>query len=96
MTAVSPGTPNTPISNVAGQGGDLVRLLSPSSTPDRPWLDESIRILESWGLQVDVGRHALDEHAYMAGHDHDRLADLNDAFRDPAVRANGRGVGRPA
>jgi muramoyltetrapeptide carboxypeptidase len=69
------------------QVGDLVRLLSPSSPPDRRWLDESIRILESWGLQVDVGRHALDEHAYMAGHDHDRLADLNDAFKDPAVRA---------
>lgn len=44
-------------------------------------------MLESWGLQVDVGRHALDEHGYMAGGDDDRLTDLNGAFRDPAVRA---------
>jgi muramoyltetrapeptide carboxypeptidase len=69
------------------QRGERVRLVSPSSPPDRQWLEESIQLLQSWGLQVDAGRHALDEHAYMAGRDADRLADLNDAFRDPSVRA---------
>ena len=48
---------------------------------------ESVEVLESWGLRVDVGRHVLDEWGYMAGRDEDRLADLNDAFRDPTVRA---------
>ena len=69
------------------QPGDRVRLVSPASFPDRPWLDHCIAALQSWGLTVEVGPHALDEHGYMAGTDADRLADLNDAFRDPAVRA---------
>ena len=56
-------------------GGDLVRLVSPSSPPDRSWLAESVEVLESWGLRVDVGRHVLDEWGYMAGRDEDRLAE---------------------
>lgn len=69
------------------RAGDRVRLVSPASYPDRAWLDESIEILTGWGLEVEVGEHALDEWGYMAGRDHERLADLNDAFRDPGVRA---------
>jgi muramoyltetrapeptide carboxypeptidase len=67
--------------------GDRVQLLSPASWPDPEWLQASIDILESWGLLVDVGAHALDRWGYMAGRDEDRLADLNNAFRDPGVRA---------
>jgi muramoyltetrapeptide carboxypeptidase len=67
--------------------GDLVRLLSPASYPDESWVRESTEILTSWGLVVDVGKHALDEWGYMAGHDGDRLEDLNAAYRDPDVRA---------
>jgi muramoyltetrapeptide carboxypeptidase len=67
--------------------GDRVRLVSPASFPSREWLAESIGILQSWGLTVEVGDHALDQWGYMAGHDQDRLDDLNDAFRDPGVRA---------
>jgi muramoyltetrapeptide carboxypeptidase len=29
----------------------------------------------------------LEQHGFLAGRDDDRLADLNDAFRDPGVRA---------
>lgn len=43
--------------------------------------------LESWGLIAEVGKHALDQWGYLAGRDEDRLSDLNDAFRDPGVRA---------
>ena len=67
--------------------GDRVRLVSPSSRPTKSWLAESVEVLESWGLVVEVGAHALDEWGYMAGRDEDRLADLNDAFADPGVRA---------
>jgi muramoyltetrapeptide carboxypeptidase len=67
--------------------GDRVRLVSPSSFPSREWLETSIEILESWELQVEVGEHALDRWGFMAGHDRDRLGDLNDAFRDSGVRA---------
>src|SRR4051794_26355981 len=67
--------------------GDTVRLVSPASFPAREGLTAAIETLEGWGLRVEVGQHALDQWGYMAGPDQDRLDDLNDAFRDPAVRA---------
>jgi len=67
--------------------GDLVRLVSPASYP--PQIDIAVNsdVLASWGLRCDTGAHVLDEHGYMAGTDADRLKDLNNAFRDPEVRA---------
>ncbi|OXM50441.1 LD-carboxypeptidase [Amycolatopsis alba DSM 44262] len=67
--------------------GDRVRLVSPASYPSPELLAESVTVLESWGLVVEIGAHALDQWGYMAGRDEDRLADLDDAFRDPGVRA---------
>lgn len=71
------------------QVGDRVRLVSPSSFPDRAGLEEAIGILKRWDLEVEVevGEHALGQWGFMAGRDEDRLSDLNDAFRDPGVRA---------
>lgn len=43
-------------------------------------------MLSSWGLQVELGRHALDRAGYLAGPDQARLADVNEALRDPGVR----------
>jgi muramoyltetrapeptide carboxypeptidase len=51
------------------------------------WVLASTSILTNWGLTVDVGKHALAERGYMAGHDRDRLEDLNAAYHDPDVRA---------
>lgn len=67
--------------------GDAVRLVSPSgpTRPDR--VARGIELLESWGLRVQTGRHVFDRNGYLAGHDDDRLKDLNEAFEDPAVRA---------
>ncbi|MHB1447303.1 MAG: S66 peptidase family protein [Acidimicrobiales bacterium] len=67
--------------------GQRVALVSPASYPEPRWVDESVAILESWGLEVRVGRHVLDSHGYMAGSDQDRLSDLNGAIRDPEIRA---------
>lgn len=67
--------------------GDRVRLVSPASYPDEAGVEKSVRILERWGLVAEVAEHALARYGYMAGRDSDRLADLNDAFRDPGVRA---------
>jgi len=69
------------------QQGDLVRLVSPASYPPHSDIGVNIRILESWGLRCDTGQHILDQHGYMAGSDADRLSDLNNAYRDPNVRA---------
>ncbi len=67
--------------------GDRVRLVSPASYPDKAAVDRWLAILESWGLVPDVAPHALDEWGYMAGTDQDRRDDLNEAFRDPEIRA---------
>lgn len=67
--------------------GDKVRLVSPASYPPAEWIEESVRILEGWGLIAEVAEHAVARYGYMAGRDCERLADLNEAFRDPGVRA---------
>ncbi len=82
--------------------GDAVRLVSPSTTPDRGRLARGIEVLSDWGLNVEVGEHALDSFGHgLAGSDRDRLGDLNDALRDPNVRAvfatrGGEGASRVA
>jgi muramoyltetrapeptide carboxypeptidase len=67
--------------------GDKVRFVSPASSPDKDQVVRAANILESWGLSVDFGQHAFDRFDFFAGSDEDRLADLNAAFRDPAIRA---------
>jgi muramoyltetrapeptide carboxypeptidase len=67
--------------------GDTVRLVSPSgpTRPDR--VARGVALLTGWGLRVEVGRHAYDRNGFLAGTDADRLTDLNEALRDPTVRA---------
>jgi len=68
--------------------GDNVALVAPAS----PWENRSemlraLGALEAWGLKVKRGQHVDDRHAYLAGRDEDRAADLNAAYADPEVRA---------
>ena len=67
--------------------GDRVRFVSPASTPDREACLARAAVLEGWGLRVDFGPHAFAEHGWYAGTDDQRLNDLNQAFRDPEIRA---------
>ncbi|WP_433604778.1 S66 peptidase family protein [Dactylosporangium sp. CA-139114] len=67
--------------------GDRVRVVSPASAPGEEWARQVMATLAGWGLRPELGDHALDRRGFMAGTDADRLADLNDALRDPGVRA---------
>ncbi|MFG1991029.1 LD-carboxypeptidase [Actinoplanes sp. NPDC048988] len=67
--------------------GDLVALVSPSGATDPARTEAAARTLQMWGLRVQVGAHAHGRHGNLAGTDEQRLADLNAALRDPAVRA---------
>jgi len=70
------------------RAGDRVRLVSPASTPEREKVAYGAAMLEGWGLRVEMGAHVFDRHGhFLAGKDDDRLADVNDALRDPGVRA---------
>lgn len=67
--------------------GDTVRFVSPASTPEPAVVEQAARYLESLGLVVEIAPHVFDSWGYLAGTDEHRLADLNDALRDPKVRA---------
>lgn len=67
--------------------GDKVRFVSPASPPDEEQVFRRAKILQGWGLEVDFGEHAFRKGAYLAGTDEERLADFNEALRDPDVRA---------
>ena len=55
------------------QPGDRVRLLSPASPPDPEKVAVGIRLLESWGLKVEIGAHAFDRHGhFLSGKNEDR------------------------
>ena len=81
----SPRTPTLPARLLPG---DRVVIVSPSSWPEaREDLDQLVTTLESWGLRPELSAHVMDRYGYMAGTVADRLADINEALRDPEVRA---------
>lgn len=45
-----------------------------------------MEILAGWGLKPELAPHVFDRHGYLAGSDAARVADINDALRDPEVR----------
>lgn len=70
--------------------GDHVRFVSPASPVPKDGLKNGTKVLEDLGLVVEYGKHVFDTEDtidYLAGKDEDRLADINDALRDPDVKA---------
>ncbi len=65
------------------QPGDLVRFVSPASSPESDAIDRRAEILRNWSLRVDIAPHAFDKVGYLAGTDEARLADLTEAFSIP-------------
>ncbi|NUO56511.1 MAG: LD-carboxypeptidase [Hamadaea sp.] len=76
-----------PVRPAALVAGDLVALVSPSGPVRSVRADAAVGVLTGWELRTRLGRHALARTGYLAGTDEQRLADLNDAFADPEVRA---------
>jgi muramoyltetrapeptide carboxypeptidase len=79
-------TPAAPIRPAGLRPGDLVALVATSGWMRPERVEAAVEVLTGWGLRVRVGDNALRRHFYLAGTDQQRLADLNAAFRDPAVR----------
>ncbi|RJU01861.1 LD-carboxypeptidase [Arthrobacter frigidicola] len=72
------------------RAGDRVGLVSPSGPADAAKIDRALRLLEEWGLEPVLGRHARDVHPrapYLAGSDADRAADLQDLVCDDSIAA---------
>lgn len=70
--------------------GDRVRFVSPASPAPKGSLKRTAKVLEDLGLVVEYGDHVYDVNDtidYLAGKDEDRLSDINDALRDPGIKA---------
>jgi len=67
--------------------GDTVMLVSPSGPPSAERVARGADLLSAWGLRVELGADVYGRHSFYAGTDYQRLAALNGALRDPAVRA---------
>lgn len=68
--------------------GDTIGIVSPSSGMwKRSELWRAIDNLEKLGYKVKTGKHAYNNHHYLAGTDEERAQDLMDAFADPDIDA---------
>jgi muramoyltetrapeptide carboxypeptidase len=79
--------------------GDVIGVVSPAAAVDETNLRAGVQVLEHAGFRVRLGAAALKKAGYLAGTDRERLADLNEMFRDPEVKAilatrGGYGSGR--
>jgi muramoyltetrapeptide carboxypeptidase len=66
--------------------GDTVALVAPSGPVREERVAGAIALLSRWGLRVAPGVDVYARHGFLAGTDAQRLAGLNAALADPAVR----------
>jgi muramoyltetrapeptide carboxypeptidase len=67
--------------------GDEVAIVSPAFAIDETKVNESVKILEEWGLKVHVGRNVLKTEGPFAGSDAERLADFSDMTSRKEIKA---------
>lgn len=48
------------------RAGDRVRLVSPASRPETEGVRRGAEILGSWGLEVEIGRHAFESFGHYS------------------------------
>jgi muramoyltetrapeptide carboxypeptidase len=65
----------------------VVGVIAPSGALDEQRLQAGMKVLEGWGLRVEVGRAVLARQAYLAGDDEARRADLQAMLEAEHVRA---------
>lgn len=68
--------------------GQTIGIVAPARKVDRHKLLEGIRIIESWGLKVEIGKYCFEkDNAYLAATDAKRLSDLQFMLDSPSVSA---------
>ncbi|MBN8234226.1 LD-carboxypeptidase [Halobacillus kuroshimensis] len=68
------------------QKGDTVGVIAPASPPDLTNLSNALPFLHSLGLNVMIGPNVKRTYGYLAGTDRERVNDLHQMFRDPAIK----------
>jgi muramoyltetrapeptide carboxypeptidase len=82
---VTPAPPPT-LLPAALRPGDTVALVAPSGPVREERVAGALALLSGWGLRVAPGVDVYARHGFLAGTDAQRLAGLNAALADPAVR----------
>jgi muramoyltetrapeptide carboxypeptidase len=67
--------------------GDKVAIVAPAGKVKKGALDDSLRLIESWGLKIIISEHAYDQHGYFSSNDANRLSDLQLALDNPEITA---------
>jgi muramoyltetrapeptide carboxypeptidase len=67
--------------------GDDVCIISTARKVDREFIDHATDVLESWGFKVHFGHYLFGAENQFSGTDDVRLTDLNNAIRDPKIKA---------
>jgi muramoyltetrapeptide carboxypeptidase len=67
--------------------GDLVYIVSPAKKIEANKVLYARKLLQSWGLEVQLGRGCAGEHYYFSGSDQERIDDFQSALNDPNCKA---------
>lgn len=68
--------------------GDKVAVIAPcAQIGNIAAISPALDYLKNLGLNPQLGKHIFDVYRYMAGHDEERAADLNQAFADSDIKA---------
>ena len=67
--------------------GDKIAIVAPAGKVSEESLDESLRLIESWGLSILLGDHVYDNDGYFSSKDVNRQADLQQALDNPEIAA---------
>jgi len=67
--------------------GDKVTILAPAGLIEPGQIASAIKIIESWGLKIDLGKSIFSNHYNFSGTDTERTADLQEALDNPEIKA---------
>lgn len=66
--------------------GDKIAIVCPANSLSKP-IDNAIKLLEKWGLEVVIGRSVTAAWHQFAGDDHLRASDIQQYLDDPEIKA---------
>lgn len=67
--------------------GDTVSIIAPARKISLKELEDSISLLESYGLHIVLGKHIYHEYNQFAGTDEERASDFQEALNNPKIKA---------
>lgn len=67
--------------------GDKVALVSPAGAIASEKIDESAKLISSWGLEPVIAKNAKTRNGYFAGTDAERAADMQEAMDSDDIKA---------